>query len=43
MPAFGSTLDARRIQRVPDLLQQLGVVQTKIDASSMIAPQAGTG
>lgn len=43
MPAFGSTLDARRIQRVPDLLQQLGVVQTKIDAASMIAPQAGTG
>lgn len=43
MPAFGSTLDARRIQRVPDLLQQLGVVQTKIDASSMIAPQASTG
>ena len=43
MPAFGSTLDARRIQRVPDLLQQMGVVQTKIDASSMIAPQAGTG
>jgi NitT/TauT family transport system substrate-binding protein len=43
MPAFGSSLDARRIQRVPDLLQQLGVVQTKIDASSMIAPQAGTG
>jgi len=43
MPEFGSTLDARRIQRVPDLLQQLGVIQTKIDASSMIAPQAGTG
>ncbi|MEU8632924.1 ABC transporter substrate-binding protein [Amycolatopsis sp. NPDC048633] len=43
MPAFGSTLDARRIQRVPDLLQQLGVVQTKVDASSMIAPQASTG
>ena len=43
MPAFGSTLDARRIQRVPDLLQQLGVIQTKIDASSMLAPQAGTG
>jgi NitT/TauT family transport system substrate-binding protein len=43
MPAFASTLDARRIQRVPDLLQQLGVVQTKIDASSMIAPQTGNG
>ncbi|GAB3155511.1 ABC transporter substrate-binding protein [Amycolatopsis stemonae] len=43
MPEFGSTLDARRIQRVPDLLQQLGVVQTKIDASSMITPQASTG
>jgi len=43
MPAFGSTLDARRIQRVPDLLQQLGVIQTRLDASSMIAPQTGTG
>jgi NitT/TauT family transport system substrate-binding protein len=43
MPAFGSTLDARRIQRVPDLLRQLGVVQTKVDAASMIAPQAATG
>jgi NitT/TauT family transport system substrate-binding protein len=42
MPAFGSTLDARRIQRVPDLLQQLGVVQTKLDAASMIAPQVST-
>jgi NitT/TauT family transport system substrate-binding protein len=28
---------------VPDLLQQLGVVQTKIDAASMIVPQASTG
>ncbi|MFJ1763072.1 ABC transporter substrate-binding protein [Amycolatopsis sp. NPDC088138] len=43
MPAFGSTLDARRIQRVPDLLQQLGIIQTKIDASEMIAPQASSG
>jgi NitT/TauT family transport system substrate-binding protein len=43
MPAFGSSLDARRIQRVPDLLQQLGIIQTKLDASSMIASQAGTG
>ncbi|MEV7038897.1 ABC transporter substrate-binding protein [Amycolatopsis sp. NPDC051061] len=43
MPAFGSTLDARRIQRVPDLLQQLDVVQTKLDASAMIVPQASTG
>ncbi|MEV6875952.1 ABC transporter substrate-binding protein [Amycolatopsis sp. NPDC051128] len=42
MPTFGSTLDARRIQRVPDLLQQLGVIQAKLDASSMIAPQAST-
>ncbi|WP_410624840.1 ABC transporter substrate-binding protein [Amycolatopsis sp. cmx-8-4] len=43
MPTFGSTLDARRIQRVPDLLQQLGIIQTKVDASEMIAPQSGTG
>jgi NitT/TauT family transport system substrate-binding protein len=41
MPTFGSRLDARRIQRVPDLLQQLDIIQTRIDAASMIVPQAG--
>ncbi|MBN9746843.1 sulfonate ABC transporter substrate-binding protein [Amycolatopsis sp. A1MSW2902] len=37
---FQSTLDARRIQRVPDLLQQFGSIQSKIDVQSMIVPQA---
>ncbi|MEC3978552.1 ABC transporter substrate-binding protein [Amycolatopsis sp. H20-H5] len=40
LPTFGSTLDARRLQRVPDLLQQMGAITTKIDAAPMIAPQA---
>ncbi|WP_410656159.1 ABC transporter substrate-binding protein [Amycolatopsis sp. lyj-112] len=35
-----STLDARRIQRVPDLLLQMGAIQTKIDVSGMIAAQS---
>ncbi|WP_033295336.1 ABC transporter substrate-binding protein [Amycolatopsis jejuensis] len=37
---FQSTLDARRIQRVPDLLQQFGSIQSRIDVASMIVPQA---
>ncbi|WP_410655637.1 ABC transporter substrate-binding protein [Amycolatopsis sp. lyj-112] len=41
LPTFGSTLDARRLQRVPDLLLQTGVITAKLDASSMLAPQAG--
>lgn len=41
LPTFGSTLDARRLQRVPDLLLQTGVITTKVDADSMLAPQAG--
>jgi NitT/TauT family transport system substrate-binding protein len=38
-PAFGSNLDARRIQRVPDLLKPLGVIDRQIDAASVIVPQ----
>jgi NitT/TauT family transport system substrate-binding protein len=40
LPGYGSTLDARRLQRVPDLLLQMGVITSKVDAASMIAPQA---
>ncbi|MET8852143.1 ABC transporter substrate-binding protein [Amycolatopsis sp. NPDC004625] len=40
LPGYGSTLDARRLQRVPDLLLQMGVITSKIDAAPMIAPQA---
>ncbi|MGW5715252.1 ABC transporter substrate-binding protein [Amycolatopsis sp. NPDC003865] len=39
MPAFGSTLDARRIQRVPDLLLRMGVITAPVDAARRIAPQ----
>ncbi|WP_414941620.1 ABC transporter substrate-binding protein [Amycolatopsis sp. cmx-11-51] len=41
LPTFGSTLDARRLQRVPDLLLQTGVLTAKLDAAPMLAPQAG--
>lgn len=37
---FQSALDARRLQRVPDLLQQFGSITSKIDVSSMIVPTA---
>ncbi|WIY05396.1 ABC transporter substrate-binding protein [Amycolatopsis mongoliensis] len=40
LPSFGATLDARRLQRVPDLMLQMGAITTKVDAASMIAPQA---
>ncbi|MEU8638409.1 ABC transporter substrate-binding protein [Amycolatopsis sp. NPDC048633] len=40
LPGYGSTLDARRLQRVPDLLLQMGVITSKVDAATMIAPQA---
>lgn len=36
---FQSTLDARRLQRVPDLLLQMGAIQTKIDVAPMIIAQ----
>lgn len=39
LPGMGSTLDARRIQRVPDLLKRLGVIDQTVDAASKIAPQ----
>jgi NitT/TauT family transport system substrate-binding protein len=39
LPGYGSTLDARRIQRVPDLLLQMGVITSKVEAAPMIAPQ----
>ncbi|WP_344863098.1 ABC transporter substrate-binding protein [Amycolatopsis ultiminotia] len=37
---FQSALDARRLQRVPDLLQQFGSIPAKIDVATMIVPQA---
>jgi NitT/TauT family transport system substrate-binding protein len=40
IPGYGSVLDARRMQRVPDLLLQLGAITTAVDAAPMIAPQA---
>ncbi|OXM63210.1 ABC transporter substrate-binding protein [Amycolatopsis vastitatis] len=41
LPGYGSILDARRLQRVPDLLLQLGAIPNPIDVNSMIGPQAG--
>ena len=40
LPGYGSILDPRRLQRVPDLLLQLGAIDSPIDVNSMIAPQA---
>jgi len=37
---FQSTLDARRLQRVPDLMQQFGTIQQRVDVTPMIAQQA---
>ncbi|WP_328617851.1 ABC transporter substrate-binding protein [Amycolatopsis sp. NBC_00355] len=42
LPAFTAKLDPRRLQRVPDLMLQMGAITTAVDASSMIAPQAGS-
>jgi NitT/TauT family transport system substrate-binding protein len=39
LPGMGSRLDARRIQRVPDLLKQLRVIDKDVDAAAMIVPQ----
>jgi NitT/TauT family transport system substrate-binding protein len=39
LPAFEAVLDARRIQRVPDLLETLGVIDKSIDAAKVIVPQ----
>ena len=41
LPGYGSTLDSRRLQRVPDLLLQLGAIPRAIDVNSMIGPQVG--
>ncbi|MFJ1766751.1 ABC transporter substrate-binding protein [Amycolatopsis sp. NPDC088138] len=43
IPGYGSVLDARRMQRVPDLLLQLGAITTAVEAAPMIAPQASAG
>ena len=40
LPSFSAKLDARRLQRVPDLMLQMGAITTKVDAAAMIAPQA---
>ncbi|MFD8494141.1 ABC transporter substrate-binding protein [Amycolatopsis sp. NPDC059657] len=37
---FQSALDARRLQRVPDLLKDQGTITARIDVNTMIAPQA---
>jgi NitT/TauT family transport system substrate-binding protein len=39
---FQSTLDARRLQRVPDLLQQFGTIQQRVDVGPMIAQQTSS-
>ncbi|MFG1647320.1 ABC transporter substrate-binding protein [Amycolatopsis sp. NPDC049252] len=41
LPGYGSTLDSRRLQRVPDLLLQLGTIPSPIDVNTMIGPQVG--
>jgi NitT/TauT family transport system substrate-binding protein len=35
---FRSDVEAQRLQRVPDLLLEFGVINERIDASAMIAP-----
>lgn len=40
---FSSSLDATRIQRVPDLMLEFGVIKEKIDVGSMIARPASSG
>jgi NitT/TauT family transport system substrate-binding protein len=39
LPGFSSELDARPLQRVPDLMHQMGAITSSVDAASMIAPQ----
>jgi NitT/TauT family transport system substrate-binding protein len=39
LPGYGAHLDARRLQRVPDTLHDLGIIPSAIDASRMIVPQ----
>jgi NitT/TauT family transport system substrate-binding protein len=40
---FSSSLDATRIQRVPDLMLEFGVIKQKIDVASMIARPGSSG
>lgn len=39
LPNFHSTLDARRLQRVPDQLLEFHVIGNRIDVGPMLAPQ----
>ncbi|MFJ7217791.1 ABC transporter substrate-binding protein [Amycolatopsis sp. NPDC098790] len=39
LPSFGVKLDPRRLQRVPDLMLQMGAITAPVDATQMIAPQ----
>jgi NitT/TauT family transport system substrate-binding protein len=40
LPNFHSTLDPRRLQRVPDQLQEYGITSKRIDVSSMLVQSA---
>jgi NitT/TauT family transport system substrate-binding protein len=40
---FQSALDATRIQRVPDLMLEFGVIKERIDAAQMVAKAPSTG
>jgi NitT/TauT family transport system substrate-binding protein len=39
LPGYGATLDARRLQRVPDTMRDLGIISSTIEASRMIVRQ----
>ncbi|MFJ7212749.1 ABC transporter substrate-binding protein [Amycolatopsis sp. NPDC098790] len=39
LPGYGAQLDARRLQRVPDTLHDLGIIPSTVDASRMIVHQ----
>jgi NitT/TauT family transport system substrate-binding protein len=40
LPNYHSTMDPRRLQRVPDLLQEFGLIDARVDVTPMLAPQA---
>jgi NitT/TauT family transport system substrate-binding protein len=40
LPNFHSTLDPRRLQRVPDQLQEFGVTKKRIDVGTMLVQSA---
>ncbi|WP_199431371.1 ABC transporter substrate-binding protein [Qaidamihabitans albus] len=42
LPQFHATLDPVRLQRVPDLMVEFGIIPKKIEASEMIAESATT-